>query len=175
MANPKRPTSKKSKPTKKPSKKQAVNPNPDRFVDAHAHELMGSTYAKRKPLYEREVILSEFWDTIIPTQFESRGWVSFLTDVVSPYENMVKEFFVNVHDIDDKLFSFYSYLRGQKFQVTPELVARIVELPRVSHPTYPYWKSRFPSFDFIALLLFGFPRRYRGSTLDTVISLLSIT
>ncbi|KAB1206839.1 hypothetical protein CJ030_MR7G008239 [Morella rubra] len=167
MANPKRPASKKSKPTKKPSKKQAVNPDPDRFVDAHAHELMGSTYAKRKPLYEREVILSEFWDTIIPTQFESRGWVSFLTDVVSPYENMVKEFFVNVHDIDDKSFSFYSYLRGQKFQVTPELVARIVKLPRVSHPTYPYRKSRSPSFDSIALLLFGFPRRYRGSTLDT--------
>ncbi|KAB1212784.1 hypothetical protein CJ030_MR5G011884 [Morella rubra] len=142
MANPKRPASKKSKPTKKPSKKQAVNPDPDRFVDAHAHELMGSTYAKRKPLYERE--------------FESRGWVSFLTDVVSPYENMVKEFFVNVHDIDDKSFSFYSYLRGQKFQ-----------LPRVSHPTYPYRKSRSPSFDSIALLLFGFPHRYRGSTLDT--------
>ncbi|KAB1206524.1 hypothetical protein CJ030_MR7G000020 [Morella rubra] len=73
---------------------------------------------------------------------------------------MVKEFFVNVHDIDDKSFSFYSYLRGQKFQVTPELVARIVELPRVSHPTYPYRKSRSPSFDSIALLLFGFPHRY---------------
>ncbi|KAB1206130.1 hypothetical protein CJ030_MR7G014275 [Morella rubra] len=53
MANPKRPASKKSKPTKKPSKKQAVNPDPDRFVDAHAHELMLGTYAKRKPLYEQ--------------------------------------------------------------------------------------------------------------------------
>ncbi|KAB1227291.1 hypothetical protein CJ030_MR1G016851 [Morella rubra] len=74
---------------------------------------------------------------------------------------MVKEFFVNVHDIDDKSFSFYSYLHGQKFQVTPELVAHIVKLPRVSHPTYPYRKSRSPSFDSIALLLFGFPCRYR--------------
>ena len=60
MANPNRPASKKSKPTKKPSKKQAVNLDPDRFVDAHAHQLMGSTYAKCKPLYEQEVILSEF-------------------------------------------------------------------------------------------------------------------
>ncbi|KAB1206075.1 hypothetical protein CJ030_MR7G009304 [Morella rubra] len=141
MANPKCPASKKSKPTKKPSKKQAVNPDPDRFVDAHAHELMLGTYAKRL--------------------------VSFLIDVVSPYENMMKEFFVNIHDIDDKSFDFYSYLRGQKFHVTPELVAHIVELPRVSHPTYPYRKSRSPSFDSIALLLFGFPHRYRCSTLDT--------
>ncbi|KAB1209858.1 hypothetical protein CJ030_MR6G013687 [Morella rubra] len=101
MANPKCPASKKSKPTKKPSKKQAVNLDPDRFVDAHAHELMLGTYVKRKPLYEQE------------------------------------------------------------FKVTPELVACIVELPRVSHPTYPYRKSHSPSFDSIALLLFGFPCWYR--------------
>ncbi|KAB1199776.1 hypothetical protein CJ030_MR0G013668 [Morella rubra] len=38
MANAKRHASKKSKPTKKPSKKKAVNPDPNHFVDACAHD-----------------------------------------------------------------------------------------------------------------------------------------
>ena len=78
---------------------------------------------------ECQVILSDFFDTDLPTVIYSRGWES-LCGVI------IQEFYSNMHGIDTSIPHFFSHIRGTCIVVTPEIVSEVLHVPRVAHLDY---------------------------------------
>ena len=78
---------------------------------------------------ERQVILSDFFDTDLPTVIYSRGWES-LCGVI------IQEFYSNMHGIDT-LVPYFFCVRGTRIVVTLEIVFDVLHVPRLAHLDYP--------------------------------------
>ena len=49
----------------------------------------------------------------------------------------IQEFYSNIHDIDTSMPQFALQFRGTRIVVTPDLVAEVLRVPKVTHPNYP--------------------------------------
>ena len=89
---------------------------------------------------ERQVVLSNFADTDLPSVIHSRGWESLCDDPVTCPLVLIQEFYSNMHEIDRSVPLFFTRVRGTRIPVTPQLVANVLRVPRIEFPDYPSCK-----------------------------------
>ena len=86
---------------------------------------------------ERQVILSDFSDTDLPTVIHSRD-LELLCDVpVTCSSMLIQEFYSNMHRIDSSVPLFHTRIRGTRIVITPQLVIDVLHVPRVEYLDYP--------------------------------------
>ena len=86
---------------------------------------------------ECQVILSNFSDTDLPTIIYSQGWKSLCGIPVTFPSVIIQEFYSNMHEIDTSVPHFFTRVRGTCIVVTPNLICKVLHVPRVAHPNYP--------------------------------------
>ena len=50
---------------------------------------------------------------------------------------IIQKFYSNMHGIDTSIPYFFFHIRGTHIVVTPEIVSKVLHVPRVAHPKYP--------------------------------------
>ena len=87
-----------------------------------------SSYFERAPMViERVVEQATLLDTNIPKWLASKDWNYLLSNLDDPYEELVKEFYVNVLFDGKKL---WCWVRGKDFTITPSYLALILNINR---------------------------------------------
>ena len=103
---------------------------------------------------ERKVILDEL-DPEIRRNFECKGWLPLLEVEHPPPAALIREFYSNlsVHSDDSNIQFVKSWIRGEKYVITPTVVASAFGVPLVQQLVYPCTKT--PHLDDIMSLLTG--------------------
>jgi hypothetical protein len=76
----------------------------------------------------------------IGTMLDAHGWKEMVEDHSPAIEDLVREFYTNLHRRADD--SFHTCIRGKEIHVTPHLISTIIGAPQVPNPVYPW-----PIFD----------------------------
>ena len=80
--------------------------------------------------------MADFADTNLPTVIHSQEWKS-LCDVLIIFPLvLIQEFYSNIHEIDHLVPLFCTRVRGTRILVTPQLVADVLQVPRIEFPNY---------------------------------------
>ena len=132
----------KSTPTWNPLRSGASlssDPSPStvRFCDDDAFKAFSENFSRRGIHSERQVILSDFADTDLPSVIHSRGWESLCDIPVTCPLVLIQEFYSNMHGIDRSVPLFFTRVRGTRIPVTPQLVADVLYVPRIEFLDYP--------------------------------------
>ena len=88
------------------------------------------------------MILDEL-DPEIRRNFESQGWLPLL-DISHPLlAILIREFYSNlsVHSTSSNIQFVKSWIRGEEYVITPQVVASALGVPLVQQPVYPYDKD----------------------------------
>ena len=48
----------------------------------------------------------------------------------------IQEFYSNIHGFDTFVPHFFSHIQGTDIVVTPDIVSKVLHIPRVAHPDY---------------------------------------
>ena len=94
-------------------------------------------FSRRGVHSERQVILSDFSDTDLPTVIHSRGWESLCDVPVTCPSVLIQEFYSNIHGNDSSVPLFITHFRGTRIVVTPDIVSEVLHVLRVEHSDYP--------------------------------------
>ena len=88
---------------------------------------------------ERNVVLDEL-DPEVRRNFERRDWLPLLDISHPPLAALIREFYLNlsVHSDDSNNHYVMSWIRGEKYTITPSVVASALGVPLVRQPVYPY-------------------------------------
>ena len=108
-----------------------------RFHDDDAYKAFLENFSRRGIHSERQVILSDFADTDLPSVIHSRGWESLCDIPVTCPLVLIQEFYSNMHGIDRSVPLFFTRVRGTRIPVTPQLVADVLYVPRIEFLDYP--------------------------------------
>ena len=118
------------------------------FRDEDARKDFSENFSRRDVHSERQVILSDFSDTDLPTIIHNRGWESLCDIPVTCLSMLIQEFYSNMHGLDSSIPIFHTRIQGTRIVVTPELVFDVLRVPRVEHLDYPgYERLRTVSKD----------------------------
>ena len=108
-----------------------------RFCDDDAFKAFSENFSRWGILSERQVILSDFTDTDLPSVIHSRGCES-LCDVPITYPLvLILEFYSNMHRINCSVPLFFTHIWGTRIPITPQLVADVLRVARMEFPDYP--------------------------------------
>ena len=132
----------KSTPTRNPLHSDASSssdfaPLSLRFRDDDAHKAFSENFSRRGIHSERQVIISDFTDTDLPSVIHSRGWESLCDVPVTCPFVLIQEFYSNMHGIDRSVPLFFTRVRGTRISVTLQLVTDVLHVPRIEFPGYP--------------------------------------
>ena len=132
----------KSTPSQNPLRFRASSssdPTPSHiwFRDEDARKDFSENFSQWGVHLERQVILSDFSDTDLPTVIHSRD-LELLCDVpVTCSSMLIQEFYSNMHRIDSSVPLFHTRIRGTRIVITPQLVIDVLHVPRVEYLDYP--------------------------------------
>ena len=100
------------------------------------------------------MILDEV-DRKIHRSFNRRGWLPLLDVDHPPSAVLIREFFSNlsVHCTSSNIQFVKSWIRGEEYVITPQVVAFALGVLLVQQPVYPY--TEVPSLDDIMSLIIG--------------------
>ena len=117
----------------------STDPSPSnvRFRDDDAFKAFSKNFSRRGIHSKRQVVLSDFADTDLPSVIHSRGWESLCDIPVTCSLVLIQEFYSNRHGIDHLVPLFFTRVRGTRIPVTPQLVADVLRIPRIEFPDYP--------------------------------------
>ena len=87
--------------------------------------------------FRRQVILSDFSNTNLPTIIHSRGWVSLCGIPITCPSMIIQEFYSNMHGFDYTIPYFITRIRGTRIVVTPDLISEMLHVPRLEFADYP--------------------------------------
>ena len=113
------------------------NPPHVRFCDKKARQDFSENFFRRGIHLERQVILSDFFDTDLPTIIHNKGWESLCDILVNCPSVIIQEFYSNMHRFDYSIPRFLTSVQGIHIVVTPELIFDVLHVLRISHPDYP--------------------------------------
>ena len=121
------------------SSSSSSNPTPShiRFRDDKARKDFLENFSWRGIHLERQVVLLDFSDTDLPTIIYSRGWESLCGILVTCPSMIIQEFYSNIHGFNISVPHFVTHVRGTHIVVTPDIVSKVLYVPRVAHPDYP--------------------------------------
>ena len=108
-----------------------------RFCDDDEHKTFSENFSRRGIHSGRQVILSDFADTDLPSVIHSKGWESLCDVPATCPLVLIQEFYSNMHEIDHLIPFFFTCIRGIHIPVTPQLVANVLQVPRIEFPNYP--------------------------------------
>ena len=108
-----------------------------RFHDDDAHKAFLENFSKRGIHSKRQVVLSNFANTDLPSIIHSRGWESLCDVPVTCPLVLIQEFYSIMHGIDRSVPLFFTRVRGTRIPVTPQLVMDMLCVPRIEFPNYP--------------------------------------
>ena len=108
-----------------------------RFHDEKARKDFLENFQKCGIHPERRVILSNFADTPLPSVIRTRGKESLLKRPMRCPIVFIHEFDSNIHGIDTSVPRFATTFQGTRIVVTPDLISKVLHIPRVTHPNYP--------------------------------------
>ena len=113
----------------------------DRFRSEKHQENYKKLYIFRSVWAERKVILDEL-DPKIHRNFESRGWLPLMDIEHPPPTSLIKEFYSNlsVHSDDSSTQYVRSWIRGEEYVITPQIMTTALCVPLVWQLVYPYTK-----------------------------------
>ena len=112
-------------------------PSTVRFRDDDAFNAFSKNFSRQGIHSERQVILSNFADTDLPSVIHSRGWESLCDIPVTCPIMLIQEFYSNMHGIDRSVTLFFTRVRGTRIHVTPQLVANVLRVSMIEFPNYP--------------------------------------
>ena len=132
----------KSTPARNPLRSGAsssFDPSPStvRFHDDDAFKSFLENFSRQGIHLERQVVLSDFADTDLPSVIHSKGWESLYDVPVTCPLVLIQEFYSNMHGIDRSIPLFFTRVRRTRIPVTPQLVADVLHVPRIEFPDYP--------------------------------------
>ena len=98
------------------------------------------------------MILDEV-DPKIHWSFDHRGWLPLLDVDHPPLAVLIREFYSNlsVHSTSSNIQFVKSWIRGEEYVITPQVVASALGVPLLQQPIYPYDET--PSLDDIMSLI----------------------
>ena len=98
------------------------------------------------------MILDEV-DPEIHWSFDHRGWLPLLDVDHPPLVILIREFYSNlsIHSISSNIQFLKSWIRGEEYVITPQVVAFALGVPLVQQPVYPYDET--PPLDDIMSLI----------------------
>ena len=103
----------------------------DRFPSVKNQELYEMLNIKRKIWAERKVLLDEL-DPAIRANFERKGWLPLLDIDHPPVATLIREFYLNLSiHIYDSNTQVKCWIRGEKYTITPTVVADALGVPLV--------------------------------------------
>ena len=113
----------------------------DRFRFEKNQETYEKLHRFRSVWAERKVILDEL-DREIRSNFERRGWLSLMDIEYPPLTTLIREFYSNlsVHSDDSNTHYIISWIRGEKYVITPQIMTTALCVPLVWQLVYPYTK-----------------------------------
>ena len=75
--------------------------------------------------------------TLTSTVIYSRGWESLCGISVTCPSVIIMEFYSNMHGFDYSVPHFITHIQGTRMVVTPNIVSKVLHIPRVAHLDYP--------------------------------------
>ena len=102
-----------------------------------AFKAFSENFSRRGIHSKRQVILSDFVDTDLPSVIHSRGWESLCDVPVTCPLMLIQEFYSNMHGIDRSVPLFFTRVLGMRIPITPQLVVDVLRVPRIEFPDYP--------------------------------------
>ena len=133
----------KSTPSRNPlhsraSSSSPSNPTPShvRFHDEKAKLDFFENFSLRGIHLKCQVILSNYFDTDLPTIIYNRGWESLYGALVTCLSVIIQEFYSNMHKFDYSIPQFSTHVRGIHIVVTSDIVSEVLYMPKVAHPNY---------------------------------------
>ena len=117
----------------------SFDPTPShlRFRDKVARQAFSENFSRQGIHSEHQVILADFADTNLPDVIHSRGWESLCDIPITCPFVLIQDFYSNIHGIDRFVPQLFTRVRGTRFPVTQQLVADVLQVPRVEFPDYP--------------------------------------
>ena len=103
------------------------------FHDDDAFKALSKNFSRQCIHSERQVILSDFTNTDLPSVIHNRGWESLCDIPVTCSLVLIQEFYSNIHGV----LLFFTRIRGTSIPVTPQLVVDVLQVPRIEFPDYP--------------------------------------
>ena len=99
-----------------------------------------------------EVILDEV-DLEICMSFNHKGWLPLLDVDHFPQAVLIREFYSNlsVHSTSSNIQFVNSWIRGEEYVITPQVVASALGVPLVQQPVCPYDET-FPLNDIMSFI-----------------------
>ena len=94
-------------------------------------------FARRDVHSERQVILTDFANTNLPTVIHSWEGKSLCDVSVTCPLLLIQEFYSIMHGIDRSIPLFFTRIRGTRIPVTLQLVVDVLRVPRIGFPDYP--------------------------------------
>ena len=107
-----------------------------RFRDDDAYKAFSKNFFRWGIHSERQVILSDFTNTDLPSIIHSRGWESLCDVLVTCPLVLIQEFYSNMHGINLSVPLFFTRVRGTRIPVTLQLVADVLRVPRIEFLDY---------------------------------------
>ena len=107
------------------------------FRDEMAKSNFFENFTPRGIHFERQVILSDFSDTDLPTIIYSKGWGPLCDASVTCPSMLIQKFYSNMHGFGYSVPHFITSVRGTHIVVTLQIVADVLCVPRVEFPDYP--------------------------------------
>ena len=108
-----------------------------RFCDDKAHKDFLENFSRRGIHSKRQVVLSDFSDTDLPTVIYSRGQESLCNISVTCPSMIIQELYSNMHGFDYSLPLLITRVRGTRIVVAPNLISKVLCVSRVAHPDNP--------------------------------------
>ena len=112
-------------------------PIPLRFRDDDAFKAFSENFSRRGIHSKRQVVLSDFANTDLPSIIHSRGWESLCDVPITCPLMLIQEFYSNMHGIDCSVPLFFTRVRGTRILVTSQLVVDMLRVPRIEFLDYP--------------------------------------
>ncbi|KAI7979403.1 hypothetical protein LOK49_Contig350G00002 [Camellia lanceoleosa] len=117
----------------------------DRFKEPKVAEKYRMVYRNRTVKCEGNVVMDDFVHLGLKQMFEERGWLEICQGHEFATKELVREFYSNLYDWNHEKVSAKGYLRGLRFEFTPDTIATFYHLPRVPNSGFPYAEDDLPS------------------------------
>ena len=110
------------------------SPSTVQFCDDDAFKAFSENFSRRGIHSKRQVVLSDFVDTDLPSIIHSRGWESLCDVPVTFPLVLIQKFYFNMHGINHSVPLFFTRVRGTRIPVTLQLVADVLHVPKIEFP-----------------------------------------
>ncbi|CAK9138716.1 unnamed protein product [Ilex paraguariensis] len=134
------------------------------FFNRNSEEFYHNRFCHKPMLLERGAQLDKMTDVDCAIIFGFRHWNSIvqIDKNDKSYDELVRIFYANMHDVEKEDLKFKSYMRNVRFQANPDLISKILNVPSPfvveNTLTYPFKNlSDQPALANVATKFYGRP------------------